>query len=153
MTPLPLEKETILVRMNGIQGELKELSDLAKVPFSQFEKGDAFKLAQYHLHRALEGVFHIAAHILSRIPGGREGGTYKEMARLLGEKGIVDPAFARGILREMAGYRNRLVHFYAEITPKEMYNLITNNLGDIETFLKAVKSVLEKPEKFGLTVK
>ena len=143
MTSLPLEKETIIVRLDGIQGELVELARLAKIPFENFERGDPFKLAQYHLHRALEGVFHIAAHILSRIPGCNQGGTYKDMARLLGEKGIVDPRFAQTKLQAMAGYRNRLVHFYAEITPKEMYHLINNDLQDIETFLKAVKSVLK----------
>ena len=60
MTPTPLDKETILVRLNGIEGELVELEKLGKIPFETFAKGDGFKLAQYHLHRALEGVFHIA---------------------------------------------------------------------------------------------
>lgn len=153
MTPLPLEKETLLVRINGIQGELVELKKLARVPLDEFGKGDPFKLAQYHLHRTLEGVFHIAAHILSRIPGGREGGTYKEMARLLGEKGILNADFANNNLKKMAGYRNRLVHFYAEITPKELYDLLNHNLEDIEVFLKSVKAVLENPKKYGLEVK
>ncbi|HCU25329.1 MAG TPA: hypothetical protein DF383_09940, partial [Deltaproteobacteria bacterium] len=81
MNPLPLEKETILVRVNGIQGELEELMRLSQVPFQEFSQGDAFKLAQYHLHRSLEGIFNICSHMLSRLPGGSEGGTYKELAR------------------------------------------------------------------------
>jgi uncharacterized protein YutE (UPF0331/DUF86 family) len=120
---------------------------LAKIPLQEFN-GDPFKLAQYHLHRALEGVFHIAAHLLSRLPGGNEGGTYKEMARLLGEKGIVDPTFAKEQLQKMAGYRNRLVHFYAEITSEELHQLLNQNLTDIETFLHAVKAVLADPKKY-----
>ncbi|MBI2981217.1 MAG: DUF86 domain-containing protein [Deltaproteobacteria bacterium] len=153
MTPLPLEKETILVRVNGVQGELAELKKFADFPFEEFAKGVGFKLAQYHLHRALEGVFHITAHILSRIPGGHEGGGYKEMARLLGDKGIVDREFANKKLANMAGYRNRLVHFYSEITPDELYKLLGNDLKDVEVFLKAVKTLLEKPEQHGLTIK
>ena len=152
MKSLPLEKETILVRINGIQGELSELFNLAKVPFKDFFGGTPFKLSQYHLHRALEGVFHIASHILSRFPGGNEAGTYKDMARSLGQKGIVDPKFANIELCKMAGYRNRLVHFYAEITPKELYDILQNHLKDIETFLKSMKHVLEKPKQFGLSV-
>ena len=153
MTPLPIERETVIVRMNGIQGEILELQTLARIPFKEFAGGVGFKLAQYHLHRALEGVFHIAAHVLSRIPGGNEGGGYKEMARLLGEKGIVGRDFADTKLYAMAGYRNRLVHFYAEITPEEIYKLLGNNLGDIELFLKSIKSVLQNPDRFGLAVK
>ena len=152
MTSLPLEKETILVRLDGIEGELVELRRLAKIPPGQFAGGDPFKLAQYHLHRALEGVFHITAHVLSRLPGGSGGGSYKEMACLLGEKGIVDPGFANSELRQMAGYRNRLVHFYAQITPAELHGILNKNLDDIEVFLKAVKKVLQDPASFGMTI-
>ncbi len=152
MTPLPLEKETVLVRINGIQGELADLRRLAKIPFKEFAAGDGFKLAQYHLHRALEGVFHIAAHILSRLPGGSGGGSYKDMAQLLGEKGIVGMEFSKNNLRKMAGYRNRLVHFYAEITPSEMHQLLNQHLGDVEKFLKSIQSVLKDPSRFGLTI-
>ena len=69
MTPLPLDKTTVLNRDNGIQGELAELRKLAQIPFGEFSDGVGFKLAQFHLHRAVEGVFHIGSHILSRIPG------------------------------------------------------------------------------------
>jgi len=117
MNPLPLEKETILVRINGIQGELADLRRLAQIPLKEFSSGDPYKLAQYHLHRALEGVFHVAAHLLSRLPGGSGGSTYKEMVRLLGENKIVESEFATKNLQKMAGYRNRLVHFYGEIAP------------------------------------
>lgn len=153
MVPVPLEKETLIVRINGIEGELSELRRLAKIPLKDFRDADPFKLAQFHLHRALEGVFHIAAHILSRIPGGGQASSYKDLAIALGKHGIVDKKFANKQLREMAGYRNRLVHFYAEITSDEIYKLINEDLGDIETFLKAVKKVIESPDKWNLEIK
>src|SRR3989338_5079667 len=134
MTPLPVERETVLVRLNGIEGELVELQNLSKIPFQEFADGVGFKLSQYHLHRALEGVFHIIAHILSRVPGGHEGGGYKDLARLFGEKGFIERSFAKKNLVSIAGYRNRLVHFYAEISPKEIFKLLHENLGDVETF-------------------
>ncbi|MBI4281649.1 DUF86 domain-containing protein [Candidatus Uhrbacteria bacterium] len=115
----------------------------------EFANGVAFKLAQYHLHRALEGVFHIAAHILSRIPGAHAT-EYKELSRQLGAHGIIRKEFAETKLVVMAKYRNRLVHFYAEITPEEMHDILTKDLGDFEIFLGAVKRVLADPEQFGL---
>ena len=102
------------------------------------------------MHRALEGVFHIAAHILSRIPGG-QATEYKEIARKMGEYKIIDKNFANTKLEEMAGYRNRLVHFYAEIKPEEIYKIINGNLGDFDIFLKAVKKILENPQGFGIS--
>lgn len=149
MIKLALDKDTIIKRINGIQSEIGELEKLAKIPFVEFRDGVGFKLAQFHLHRALEGVFHIGAHILSRIPGGQVS-EYKEMAIKLGEYGIIDKNFANTNFKNMAGYRNRIVHFYADITPDEIYKVINENLGDFAVFLTGVKNVLNNPSKYGI---
>jgi len=138
----PLEKDAIIKRIDGIQGEVTELRNLAQIPLEEFQAGVGYKLAHYHLHRALEGVFHIGTHILSRIPGA-QATEYKEIARKLGEHGIVEKEFANTKLLEMAKYRNRLVHFYAEITPQEIYDIVQKDLGDFDTFLSAVKKLLQ----------
>lgn len=144
-----IEKDVIIKRINGIQEELAELRKLGTMKFEEFSDGYGFKLAQFHLHRALEGVFNISAHILSRLPGG-QATTYKEIAVKLGEAGVIDKDFANNRLVLMAKYRNRLVHFYADIGAKEIYNIIQTDLGDFDVFLKAVKNILEHPEKFSL---
>lgn len=152
MTRLPLERNVILPRLNGIAEDLAELRRLGQLPEKEFAHGPGYKVAYFHLHRALEGVFNIGNHILSRIPGGAGATQYKEVARLLGEKGIVPRGFADETLVRMAGYRVRLVHFYAEVTPKEMYQIIRERPGDIEEFVRQIKRVLEHPESFGLTL-
>jgi len=52
--------------------------------------------------------------------------------------------FAEEKLYKMAGYRNRLTHFYFEITPAELHEIIQNNLGDFRVFLKHIKIILEE---------
>lgn len=151
MTTRGIEKDVIIVRINGIQGEIAELEKLAATSFEEFQRGVGYQLAQYHLHRALEGVFNIASHILSKIPGV-QATQYKELAVKLGDAGIVDPGFAGTRLVQMAKYRNRLVHFYAHVSPEELYAVLQNDLGDFAVFLSAIKKVLEHPEQFGLTV-
>lgn len=151
MKKQPLERDTIIKRINGIQAEIAELQELGKQSLEEFSSGDGYKLAEYHFHHAFEGVFHIGSHILSRLPGG-QATEYAESARKLGEFSIIDKEFANTMLVKMAKYRNRIVHFYAEITPEEYYHIIKNNLGDFETFLAAIKKVLEHPENFNLTV-
>ncbi|MBI5298689.1 MAG: DUF86 domain-containing protein [Deltaproteobacteria bacterium] len=148
MTP-PLAREAILPRIDGIRKNLEKLEGLAKLPLKEFSKGDPFDLAQHHLRLALEGVFHIATHILSRIPGGRAT-EYKEIALKLGETGIVPKEFAQKALMPMAGMRNILVHNYSDIKPERLHDIIANHRNDIEQFLKYVKVVLENPKKFGL---
>lgn len=151
MTKLTLEKDIIVKRIAGIESELLDLEKLSKLKFEEFENGDGWKLAQFHLYRAIEGVINISSHILSRIQGVQIT-KYSEIAVFLGEKGIVDKDFANENLSRLIKYRNRLAHFYAEIKPPELYKIINENLKDFETFLKAVKKVLENPNNFGLSV-
>lgn len=148
---LPLEREAIMPRIDGIRKNLAKLNSLGELPLEEFRSGDSFDLAQHHLRLALEGVFHIGAHILSRLPGGRAV-EYREIAAKLGELRIVDKKFAEEKMVPMAKLRNLLVHHYADIDAEQIYNVVQNYLGDIENFLKFVTKVVENPEKFKLTI-
>ncbi|MBI5798590.1 MAG: DUF86 domain-containing protein [Candidatus Yonathbacteria bacterium] len=152
MTKPPLLRESIQPRLDGIMKELETLRMLAARGAPEFDRKDeTFSLAQHHLRLALEGVFHIASHILSRLNGGRAR-EYRELAVKLGEHGIVPRDFAETVLVKMAGYRNRLTHLYAAITPSELHTILTHRLPDIEQFLVYVKKVIEHPQQFDLTI-
>lgn len=146
-----IEREAILPRIDGIRKNLKKLETLAKFPLEEFSDGDAFDLAQHHLRLALEGVFHISSHILSRLPGGRAV-EYREIALKMGESGICPKDFAKGKLVPMAGMRNILVHHYSDIEPQRLHNIIKNHRVDIERFLSHIKSLIENPAKFDLKI-
>ncbi len=52
------------------------------------------------------------------------------------------------VLRTLAGYRNRLVHFYHEISNRELYEICTGQLGDIDAILAGILDwVRAHPEK------
>jgi uncharacterized protein YutE (UPF0331/DUF86 family) len=46
----------------------------------------------------------------------------------------------RMLLKILAGYRNRMVHFYHEVTPRELYEICKNELGDIQKVKEAFAS-------------
>jgi len=60
---------------------------------------------------------------------GQRAVEHKEIARRMGELGVLS-AEDTARLRLMAGYRNRLVHFYHEVTPHELYETCRTQLGD-----------------------
>lgn len=146
-----LQRESIEPRLDGIEKEILLLQSFGKLTFEKFNHDTILDRTQLHLRFALEGVFHIGSHLLSRTPGGRFT-EYKEIARKLGEMKIVDPIFAEQILVKMAGYRNRLTHLYAQIKPEELYTIVSNHLNDLITFVQSIKNVLKHPEKFGFEV-
>ncbi|MCM8768587.1 MAG: DUF86 domain-containing protein [Candidatus Omnitrophica bacterium] len=149
MRKVPLNKEVLLARLEEIRKDLAELKVYQKMDLSEFRTGKNFAIAEHYLRRALEAVFDIGSHILSRIPGGRAT-TYKEIADLLGKYRIVPRNFAQKKLVRMAGYRNRLIHFYLEINEIELLKIIQRDLPDVEGFCRYIAEVISRPEKFGL---
>lgn len=142
-----IKTQAILPRVNGIQSDVEKLRTLGELSLEEFSLEDNFVKAQFYLRRALEGVFHIGTHVLSRVPGGRVT-EYKAIALKLGEVGIVPRGYAENQLKAMAGYRNRLTHFYADIAPAEIREIIRNHTADFDLFLRAVKQLLTDPARF-----
>ncbi len=156
MHKAPLSKVKVESKLAVIREALAEISKIvARCTEEEFvEDKVKFALTEHYLRRALEAVFDIAGHIISRFPysPGRRPKTMRELAEALGTRGIVDAAFASGVLSKMAGYRNRMVHFYEEITPAELYGIATKNVGDLEKFAAAAVSAVDEPQRFDLSV-
>lgn len=98
--------------------EMKNLANLSKQAFISDSRN--YAACETFLRHALEAMFDIGRHILARIGGFRLELEYKSIARGLGEKRIVSQRLVKRLI-PIAGYRNRIVHFYHQITPDELY--------------------------------
>lgn len=119
--------------------KLKGLSGLSK---DKFLNSEAPAIAESYLRRSLEAIFDIGRHIIAKT-AQKPVVEYKEIAIKLAELGIISEEFSNR-LRLMAGYRNRLVHFYHEVTEEELYRIIQENLEDIEEFILLIKNFIKK---------
>lgn len=152
MHKIPLNREVLYARLSYIEDSVRSLKRFQGVSLDGFHANpDNFRIAFYDLHRALEALMDIGSHILSRIPGARAT-SYKDIPQLLGRHGVVPKDFADNQLNKMAGYRNRMVHFYAEITEKELYEIIQEDLPDFDTFCSRIYEILKDPARVGFTV-
>jgi uncharacterized protein YutE (UPF0331/DUF86 family) len=98
------------------------------------------------LRRGLEALLDIGRHVLAK-GFGVPAVEYKEIARSLAEHGVLGAADAERLTR-MAGYRNRLVHFYDEVSAAELYEILTGHRDDVAGVLAAIESWLaEHPER------
>jgi uncharacterized protein YutE (UPF0331/DUF86 family) len=124
--------------INKAVARLKRLSYLDK---RDFLDDDRPGIVKGYLRRSLEAVFDIGRHIIAK-SAGKGIVEYKEIASALGARGLITKQLAER-LRLMAGYRNRLVHFYHEINDRELYLITKSNLADIEGFVKEMKTFIE----------
>jgi len=111
---------------------LRELPIQNKAEFLQNKHYVA--AAESYLRRSLEALFDIGRHILAKrfaFPATE----YKEIARGLSERKVIVGAEAEW-MRKMAGYRNRMVHFYHEISPDELHEICLNHIEEIRLLLE-----------------
>lgn len=102
--------------------------------------------AESYLRRSLESVFDLGRHILAKGFAAAPA-EYKELVAALVKNEVLSREEGQ-ILRPMAGYRNRMVHFYQEIGSEELYNICLNELADIERICDAFVSWINRhPDK------
>ncbi len=93
--------------------------------------------AESCLRRALEALLDIGRHVLAK-RFALAVTEYKHIARELGRHGVLSHDDAAR-LETLAGYRNRMVHFYHDVTPEELFTICDQHLGDVETIAAACR--------------
>jgi uncharacterized protein YutE (UPF0331/DUF86 family) len=139
MSPGKISRRITADRLARIDRMLTEIRNL---PLDNIESflGDSRNVftAESCLRTSLEALFDLGRHILAK--GFGIGVTeYKQIASELERHGVLDSESAL-LLRVLAGYRNRMVHFYHEITSEELYEICTSELKDIEKTQQALLS-------------
>jgi uncharacterized protein YutE (UPF0331/DUF86 family) len=129
-------------RIGLINQSITRLKKLSSLREETFLDGDTPAIAESYIRRSLEAIFDVGRHIIART-AGKGIVEYKEVANALGTAGVVTKDLAER-LKLMAGYRNRLIHFYYEITDKELFLIVRNNLSDMENFVKEIKTFIEE---------
>jgi uncharacterized protein YutE (UPF0331/DUF86 family) len=137
MTPGKLRAEIISERSAWVRDMLAGLRGLPLASYEEFlaDPRNA-PAAEYYLRRALEALLDLGRHVLAK-GFGRAPAEYKEIAAALAESGVLDDVMA-GKLREMAGFRNRLVHFYDRVSLPELYEICIHDASDIGVVLNGI---------------
>lgn len=146
MSPGKASRRIAADRLEWIDRMLREIRSL---PLGSIESflGDSRNVfsAESCLRTSLEALFDLGRHLLAKCFG--VGVTeYKEIASELERRGVLDSENAL-LLKVLAGYRNRMVHFYHEITTNELYEICTRELDDVQRAKEALlKWIQAHPE-------
>lgn len=94
--------------------------------------------AKYYLQISIECCLDVANHIIAseHLRAPRD---YADSFMVIEEEGLIPPELGQR-LRQMAKFRNRLVHLYGEVDDAYVYEFINEDVKDIEEF----KSIIIK---------
>lgn len=147
MTPTQISKRVVLDRLAWIDEMLAEIRALPLADQAGFfaDRRNVWAVESC-LRRGLEALFDLGRHILA---AGFAAGVseYKEIVTALHKQGILSEEEAR-LCYMMAGYRNRMVHFYHEIQAEELYDIAANHLADLETIADALRRWLRQHPQY-----
>ena len=146
MTPGKVNLNIVSQRAAWIKEMIEALQDLPIKNKQKFlSNKNTIAAAESYLRRSLEALFDIGRHILAR-KFEAPVTEYKEIAQSLLRRKILQKKEA-DTLRQMAGYRNRMVHFYHEISPEELQEICAYHLDDIKTLLNTLLEWVRKDTK------
>lgn len=138
---MPLDHDRLRARLEDITRAVKRLRRLHLLDRQAFlADEDSQDIARSRLLTAIEAAlnicYHVAAKRLGRVPE-----SYAECFTVLGENGLLDPPLADR-LALMAQFRNRLVHLYWGIDYSLVYDIIVNDIDDLDRFSAAMAALL-----------
>ena len=130
-------------RIDRIRRLKRDLEEFGRIPREAFRANRERQYAVLHaLQNAIEGCIEIASHIVSADRLGAPT-DYAHLFSLLESNRVIQPSVAEA-MRQMARFRNRIVHLYWEVDLDLVYEYLTSRLGDFDSYLAAIEEYLGK---------
>ena len=140
-----MDPEKITNKFLHLDEYLKLLKQVGNTGIEDFTKDKILiGSAKYYLQVSIEVCLDVAGHIIAS-ERFRAPKDYADSFSVLNEAGIISSGLCRR-LRQMAKFRNRLVHLYSEIDNEYIYDIIQNDLDDFAKFKKSIAKKLKTYE-------
>lgn len=142
MVPGLISRKIVANKLGTVSEMLAGVDSLPLSSFEDFTRDPRMIAAgESYLRRALEAVLDLGRHVLAK-GFGLPVPEYAAIAEHLADRGVL-PAGSASDLKQMAGYRNRMVHEYDVVTPPELYKILSTQIGEIEDVVDTIRAWLD----------
>jgi uncharacterized protein YutE (UPF0331/DUF86 family) len=137
------------INPNLVAAKISEIQQSLERLYSISSKGrdifltdpDLIDSAKYRLITAIEAAISICNHIIVR-KFKRVPESYSDCFTILHECGVISLDLTEK-LGNMARFRNMLVHIYWEIDDERIFDILTTDLIDLDSYIKEIMQFLE----------
>ncbi len=138
-----IDKEKIALKLEQLREYVGYLKGYQKCSPDELKSDHTLRGAvERYFQLTAECVIDICEIIISQLKM-RKPEEYRQAIEILGENDVLPGAFASH-LAPIAGFRNVLVHEYAEVDVDEVYNHLQTDLDDMDRFGRYISDFLEK---------
>jgi len=135
-----VDRERILVKVDQLEGYLRDLCSIEPRDFQEYRQVEKKRACERMLQLAIE----VAIDICHLLVSGLRLGLPAEEADLFGKLTAANVLSTEmgEILREMKGFRNILVHEYAVVDDRLVYEAVKSKAKDFRLFTDEVRAYL-----------
>ena len=137
-----VDRDVFAARIHKLEQALSDLRRLAASSRDEYLSSHELKtLAERWLQLAAECCIDLANHVIADRGWGQPG-TYGEAFATLAEKSVLPGPLAER-MEGWAGLRNILVHLYLEVDHERLYDVLQEELDDLESFGRSMTALLD----------
>jgi len=137
-----LDRERILAKVDQLDGYVAELKEIAPRSFAEYQKVEKKRACERLLQVSIEVIIDICNLLVSGLRLGLPA-EEDDLFRKLVEAGIMTKEMGE-TLREIKGLRNILVHEYAQVDDRIVYEAVNTKLGDFALFRQEALAYLRR---------
>lgn len=137
-----VDKERVLSKLDELDGYLKEILEILPKNFKAYRKVQIKRSIERLLQLSVECTLDICQLLIAGLRLGLPADE-TDLFLKLGSKRILSSSMV-SILKSMKGFRNILVHDYAEVDDELVYEMASKRLGDFQRFKKEILKFLKK---------
>lgn len=138
------DAELVAKKLAEIESRVQELRSLADLDRLRSDLKEE-RFVTHTLQLAVQAALDVASHIVADERLG-EPQTNQDLFSLLERHGWIEPGLAER-LRDMARFRNLLVHGYAGVDLDFVADIVRNDLADLDQFAAAIRGRMTAREE------
>ena len=137
-----LDRERILAKIDQLDAYIAELQEIAPSSFVEYQRVEKKRGCERLLQVSIEVVIDICNLLVSGLRLGLPA-EEEDLFRKLLKAGVMSKEMGEK-LREMRGFRNILVHEYAQVDDRLIYEAVKTKLEDFALFRRDVLAYLKQ---------
>jgi uncharacterized protein YutE (UPF0331/DUF86 family) len=132
-----VDKNVLVAKISTIEKCLKKVKEKCPPTIAQFEADeDSQDIVLFNLMQAIQGCVDLASHIVSDEEYGMAG-SMNEFFYLLHSQKVITVALQESMIKAV-GFRNLVVHEYARLDLKQVYEIATHGINDLKEFIGTI---------------
>ena len=137
-----MNKQDVQIHFDTFEENLGKLERLSRFSYDEFMAEFWYLEAAVHLLQiSVEALVDISRYVIRSL-GLPSADAYRQVPVVLADAGYFDQT-ATAICDKIVRFRNLVVHHYYRVDPEEVYQILTENLSDLQNWHTTLLEVIE----------